>query len=71
MGQVMKGQEFLSSFTYNLKSCFIVVSQYALSGLNKLTDWNKLTFYVRAYNEDSWGFHGLNLKGSPSLINLV
>lgn len=47
----MKGQIFLyHSFTYNLKSNFTVVSQYALSELNKLVDWNKLTFYVRTCN---------------------
>lgn len=54
----MKGQNFLQhGFTYGLKSHFTVVSQYTLSVLNKLIDWNKLTFYVRTYNEDSWRQH--------------
>lgn len=62
MRQVIKGQNFLyHSFTYNLKSHFTVVSQYALSVLNKLIDWNKLTFYVRTYNEDSWRYRGFLL----------
>ena len=62
----MKGQNSLChSFTYNLKSHVTVVSQYALSVLNKLIDWNKLTFYVRVYSGGRWGSHGfyqLNLN---------
>lgn len=62
MGLVMTGQNFLyHSFTYNLKSHFTVVSQYALSVLNKLIDWHEFTFYVRAENGDSWGVHGFLL----------
>lgn len=53
MKQEMKGQNSLFfSFTYYLKSYFTVVSQYALFVLNKLLDWNKLTFYARTYKED-------------------
>lgn len=58
----MKGQTFLyHSCTYNLKNHLKIVSPYALSVLNKLIDWNKLTFYVRAFNGDIWVSHGFLL----------
>lgn len=53
------------SFTYNLKNHVAVIPQYALSVLNKLPDWYKLTFYMTAYNGGMWGargFYYLNLN---------